>query len=1237
MSHTTPSPEAIRAELEELIVRDLYGPVDGPEEKLPGRRRVRDRYLVGMLAPTGTVGETPASDVSDATGSNTPDEGMPDHGATSVVSFFPSSVGLTFVVPAAVTKLRCRVEWGHYTKHQELQPVRKKPGPAEAAAAGDSQLAVLALPVVELETVPYWQRMPIEGELVVDLGRANADGILPPRTPVQAFPAVWIRGRVRMLDHARLVTLFLVNEQHEPKRNRDEAWLYQARIIVEGAEGGPVFIGREDALQRTVALAGEEAEMQMLGMLYRNHVSFAVGHGTSVHATLAPGDPSRAVRVETVALPTHEVPATEAPAPDDAALPEDVSSELRQVELDMKALSALPDAAIPAAVEPLVRAYELWLDHQEARIGDPAARLGPHKDAAGVSIARARKTAGRLREGIKALADPDAAEAFRFANHAMWQQRIHSIAIARRRPDDELDPLLDEVDAEPRNHRWRPFQLAFILLNLPSLTDPGHEERAGQPHGEGLVDLLFFPTGGGKTEAYLGLTAYTLAIRRLQGTVGGYDGRSGGVAVLMRYTLRLLTSQQVQRAAALICACEVARRERVQHDPRWGDTPFRIGMWVGASVTPNRFDDAKKQIEEARAPRGGSGKASPLQLLACPWCGTALTLASSVVSDVERRRIIQFCPDPHGACAFSEANAPLEGLPVVTVDEEMYRLLPSVVIGTADKFAQLPWQGPLHLLFGKVSRRCTRHGYRSDDLDQVGTFKEADKHHATGKLPAAKTEAVGPLRPPDLIIQDELHLITGPLGTMVGLYETAIDMLASWELNGKRVRPKVIASTATIRRAAEQAHALFWRGLEVFPPPVLDVEDSFFALQRPTTGAGAQPGRRYLGVCAHGRRLKEAEVRLFTTVMAAAQVIYEKYGAAADPWMTCVGYFNALRELGGAKRLMDDEVASRLRSADQRGFVRRSLRVTRELTSRIGSADIPATLEQLSVQHDPAVQAQAEANKEPYLPVDVLLATNMISVGVDVPRLGLMVAVGQPKATAEYIQATSRVGRDPRGPGLVVTLYNWARPRDLSHYEVFESYHDTFYRHVEALSVTPYSPRALDRGLAAVLVALVRHSGIDWTWNPNAGARVVPSHHAQLLALVQEIRRRAGDVTGLPEREAEIVQALTAKLDRWAQEQQKHQQMGSTLAYKEDRKAASAAIGLLRAPDLVHWDAFTCPNSLRETEPSVQLLLQTEDPSATALRPYPGAPDKQNASSPQLTLVSAEDAEAPIPEAEIPA
>ncbi len=655
------------------------------------------------------------------------------------------------------------------------------------------------------------------------------------------------------------------------------------------------------------------------------------------------------------------------------------------------------------------------------------------------------------------------------------------------------------VADEAANRSWWPFQLAFVLLNIPALTAPAHPERS---HDAGLVDLLFFPTGGGKTEAYLGLTAFTLAIRRLQGTVGGHDGE--GVAVLMRYTLRLLTADQFRRAAALMCACELLRRTKIADDARWGDTRFRIGLWVGSSLTPNRGKESQAALEDAR-----SGKrvrsSQPVQLTSCPWCGRRIDPGSDARYDPDRWRTLVFCSDPLGSCPFTEGASDREGLPVLTVDEEIYRLLPALLISTADKWAQLPMQGPLHLLFGRAERRCERHGYRSAELDVTPARSENDSHRKTAQLPAAHTLPCNPLRPPDLIIQDELHLISGPLGTLVGLYESAIDELASWELDGSTVRPKVVASTATVRRAAEQVYALFWRGLEVFPPPVLDVEDSFFARQRsPET----TPGRRYLGICAPGQRMASLETRVFTTTLAAAQVLFDKYGADADPWMTLVAYFNSLRELGGAKRLVEDDVRSRLRNADRRGLARRTGLVVRELTSRVSSGEIKGRLDELAVHHGPASEASGRR------PIDALLATNMMSVGVDVPRLGLMVVVGQPKATAEYIQATSRVGRIAAGPGLILTLYNWARPRDLSHYETFEHYHATFYRHVEALSATPFSARALDRGLTAVLVALLRQHGDQVTdWNPNGGADKVQTAGHPLVAQVIErlVARAAGD------------------------------------------------------------------------------------------------------------------------------
>jgi Helicase conserved C-terminal domain len=1169
-----PTQAGLRRELEELVVGDLLGPAGGKDETLPGRTRVRDRYLVGMLAPAGTLAVDPErSDGAAVNGDTAPAEDSSlDDASAAQPNLFPSSFGFTCVVTAGTDELVLTARWGRYLKEK-------------AEAEGDARPGI------------RWRRHPAGGSATVAL----ADGELGPVSVDSGQTDVVVRGRAApTATGGWLVTLFLVNEQSTPKLNKDEAWLFQAELSVQAPNGAAAFVGRNEAIPPVTA-AGEVGELQLLDMQYRHRVEFAAGHGVAVHADTVELDPSRAVRITTALIPSAMVAATEAPTSADESLSQPVREALAGVLLDMEVLAGLDGDALRAGLTPLADAYEQWLDEQEARVRDPQARLAGHEDAVAVAIAHAREMAGRLRAGIEVVTtEADAADAFRFANHAMWLQRVHTLAGNRRRGDTdlELDTALADF-AAPEHHSWRPFQLAFLLVNLPALTDPTHAERSAE---DGLVDLLFFPTGGGKTEAYLGLTAFTLAIRRLQGTVAGYDGRSGGVAVLMRYTLRLLTAQQFQRAAALICACEHLRRERLTGgDDRWGDTPIRLGMWVGSNVTPNTNIDAGYSLEDARGQgRRRGGRSSPVQLVSCPWCGSRLDPGRDAKTDPDRWRTLIYCSDPFGSCPFTEAGSPGEGIPVLTVDDELYRLLPAFIISTADKFAQLPWKGPLHLLFGRVSQRCTRHGYRSPDLDKIGQREERNSHNATASLPKASTVPCGPLRPPDLIIQDELHLISGPLGTLVGLYETAIDQLASWTVEGSVVRPKVVASTATVRRAAEQVHALFDRKLAVFPPPVLDVEHAFFAEQRPVTDD--HPGRQYLGICAHGQRLKSVEVRVFTSLLAAAQRLFERYGEAADPWMTFVAYFGALRELGGAKRLVDDDVKARLRKTDQRGLAKRSLRVVQELTSRISSTDIPDVLDQLGERFTPpkvGPDGKSVRSANDRLPIDVLLATSMISVGVDVGRLGLMCAVGQPKTTAEYIQATSRVGRDRSGPGLVITVYNWARPRDLSHYETFEHYHATFYRHVEGLSVTPFSSRALDRGLTAAFVALVRHAGQP-AWNPNTGAQVVDVSASVVNELVEVIAARGADVGSDADVEEEVRRMLEFRLDRWKAAQGV---VGVQLGYKEDTGTIK---GLLHEPTLGTWDEFSCPNSLRETEPTVNLIIGDweRDPALAAAPPF---------------------------------
>jgi hypothetical protein len=1174
------SPRELRDELEELVRDDLIGPIGGPEEQL--RDPPVDRYLLGLLAPRFSFGAPPPappagggegdddSIAADAlpedelaeggTTADSGEEGTVEDRPPAVDQLLPSAFGLTFAIDDDCQELRVEASWGAYTRQTSEEKLDHDGRPARV-----------------------WRRRQCRGTQTLAIG---GPGPLEPFKPDPDEPGVVVRGLIRERNGHRLVSLFLVNGQPSDGGRSVARWLCQASLAVEGPDGRAVFVRRPiDSV--ALAPAVDRDELAGLEMLYRGSVELAVGHGVGVEATADVDRPDRGVRLRTAAMPAQEVPRTDAPGPGD------FDGDTIRVPFtaalaapDMQRLSEASDDELPGLLSPLADAYESWISAQESRIGDPAARLAGFEEKARQHLGVARETAARIRDGIGALSDPDVAEAFRFANHAMWQQRVHTLAGEARRHDDSLK-LHDAVTASdlPMNRSWRPFQLAFVLLNLPALADPSHSERAGR---SGLVDLLFFPTGGGKTEAYLGMTAFAIAIRRLQGVVDGRDG-CDGVAVLMRYTLRLLTLQQFQRAAALLCACELRRRAlygrgATDAERRWGRTPMRIGLWVGQASTPNRTEDAEQWVKQARQRSGGVRGSSPMQLARCPWCGSELQGGRDIEVDTARQRTLLTCSDTSGQCAFTPRNSPDEGLPVVVVDEEVYRLLPALVIATVDKLARMPWEGRVQALFGQVSRRCERHGYLTP-----GDDKCAGSHPRRGSHPAVTVTPCDPLRPPDLIIQDELHLISGPLGSLVGLYETAVDELSSWTVAGQPVRPKVIASTATIRRAGDQVARLFDRRLAVFPPPGLDARDSFFALQRDRAAdRDMRPGRRYLGVCAPGRRYKQVLIRVYVAQLQAAwTVLGRQPGPDADSYMTLVGYFNSLRELGGMRRLVEDDVQSRLFGGDGPG---RGRLILEELTSRKSASDIPGTLDQLAVRRESQERRPARRDGGYEVPsIDVLLATNMISVGVDVPRLGVMVVAGQPKSTSEYIQATSRVGR--QHPGLVLTVYNWARPRDLSHYETFCHYHRTLYRQVEAFSVTPFAPRALDRGLTGVLASLLRLCGP--AWNPNRGAGLVDAADAKATRAMQAIRARAEDQVGHQAAQA-LGERIEALLDEWKKEAAVGQR---TLVYQR-RGKSDTDVSLLQEPGIEGWTRWTVPTSMRNVETAVPLKLRPDGISA---------------------------------------
>lgn len=1113
------TPLAVREQLVEALELDLVGPWYGhpfAEEELPGWIRPSTWYLTGFLIPSGTPAEQRADDDEDDDLEEVPpSEGLAEESSedrkAAKKGFFPSSLGLSFLVPRDARSLAATIRWGDY---RPIEPEED----ADDENEGHK---------------PVWRRTPREVTLDVALGgqaatRRDVPGSGGLTLQVVERPVVAAELEQRIPAGSRSVSVFLVNDRTPDPDSPDEAYAFQAQVEV----GCDVpFVARPD-LRGALAADWDE---RVADLHYADRPEYATGHGVSAGWELADGD---CRLLWTTWIPSAEVEKTET-----ASVPD--------VELGMAALGSLPDgAAARAALQPLVDHYRAWITSRAEGLAD--LEEGRRRTAQEL-LRLAGIAADRIERGVDVVAaDTDALDAFRLANRA--------VARALRARLDLDTPA------------WRPFQLAFLLLNVPGLADPS------DPHRD-TVDLLFFPTGGGKTEAYLGLAAFAMVLRRLRHPQA--DGRAGaGVSVIMRYTLRLLTLDQLARAAGLVCALEL---ERLPNPDRYGTWPFEIGLWVGKAATPNvlghkgdnRSDTARTKVKQFKA--DPKGKPSPIPLESCPWCGTEFAPSSfSLLPNDDRPRELRI------VCANFECDFTRDRpLPIVAVDEQVYRRLPAFLIATVDKFASLPWVGETGALLGGAERGDAE-GYYGAAAGAAGTA-----------LPA-------PLPPPDLVIQDELHLISGPLGTMAGLYETAIEALCARQDDGRLVRPKIVASTATVRRAQDQIQALFARSLtQVFPPPGPDRRDSFFAV---TVPADVTPARRYVGVAAQGRNPKVVMRRVWLALMGAAERAYrdsgghENHANPADPYMTVVGYFNSLRELGGARRMLEEEVqnavkayGARKRIGEQPGLFqdRKTFSEVVELTSRVTT--------------DKVAEARRRLERRFHEPdrVDCAIATNMISVGLDIPRLGLMVVLGQPKTHAEYIQATSRVGRDDTRPGLVVSLLNVHKPRDRSHYERFRHYHETFYRAVEVASVTPFSARALDRGLAGALVAYSRH--VEAELEPPEGA-------GRIGAVRAELERRLLDVFGtrlrnqpladeleLDERLRSVQNRVVDLLDSWRKIVDDYRSSGVAVQYRkrEDGNGRPLLREMLDHDfESSHHRKFRVARSLRDVEPSVNVFLR---------------------------------------------
>jgi hypothetical protein len=762
--------------------------------------------------------------------------------------------------------------------------------------------------------------------------------------------------------------------------------------------------------------------------------------------------------------------------------PDVLGSDGNPLEVPMAPLAGLvPSDNGYSRLEQVIQQYEAWIMDREAQIPTMEPRF---RAVAQRHIDACKDCAQRMRAGLNYIeTDTRAARAFQLANHAILLQQVRTRPGPRQatydtktqrikfsEPYSEPDPL-----NPPRNRgKWRAFQIAFLLMCLRSSAVADDPDRD-------LVELIWFPTGGGKTEAYLGLAAFTLFMRRLG------DHTDTGVQVLMRYTLRLLTTQQFQRAGRLICAVEYLR---AKYPGDLGDQPFTIGMWVGGSSTPNTHAQAVRLLQQLKSSPGDAD--STFGIDRCPWCGAHMGAldagrrppagAPRVIGYVPQLNTVVFkCPDQ--ACEFSR------GLPILVIDQALYETPPSMVIGTVDKFAMLAWRPAARALFG---------------LDEDGTRVASS---------------------PGLIIQDELHLISGPLGSMVGLYEAVIEELCTDRRGAMPIRPKIVSSTATIRRYASQIQAIYARHrVALFPAPGIDQSDSFFARFATRADGSLAPGRLYAGVLGPSLgSMQTVQVRSITALLQAPLGLPE---AERDPWWTVVVFFNSLRELGTTLTLLQSDIPDYqktvvIRRGDNQW---RSFWGIQELTGRAGSDELPKAIAALEAGYP-------EAGTRP---LDVCLASNILEVGIDIDRLSLMVVVGQPKTTSQYIQVTGRVGRSWwERPGLVVTLYGASKPRDRSHYEKFRTYHDRLYAEVEPTSATPFSPPALDRALHALLAVHARQAG---TQQLAASPYPFPVDMVNYLRAILLPRVMAVD----PQERANFERVFDQRASQWRRWQNRH-------------------------------------------------------------------------------------------------
>ena len=954
----------------EYLEKDLVGPSCEDEQLILEDSRVSEHYISGILYPRSSKNEYAEDHLDEWQGSDNSagDEASADIPTAMANSMYPSSIGLTFSVDCSnPVTLRIRVETAKYT-HVKTQDNQKS----------------------------QWNRVPVcpdDVDLVIpsDVGTKYKE--------LGEDLSLFYNVRPPDSNNVSTVTLSLINNSTTDRFDeRDLKSFFQPKITATSVNPGEgIFV------ERPGKSSGTNHDALSATLLYRYAKVFAIGHGCSGWWTLEKENSERAVEVSTEIIPKSEVPSIES------------NGDIQSKALSMRYLADGNKPEIIAELLSFVAGYELWIK-QKTDAGLKTVESDLHETVSR-HIENLSRASERMTNGVRLLEEhTEVWQAFQLCNSAMFTVRNRDSWIKTGKKTDSPE--------ENSDHHWYPFQLAFVLLCIEGIA---FRETADRD----ILDLLWFPTGGGKTEAYFGVLALAIFLRRIR-----LKDFGGGTTGFMRYSLRLLTVQQFQRAALLICACEDIRSQRSD----LGKDPISLGLYVGGGLTPNSHEtnnnykyksigteEALKTLTDAQAADAYTGP-SPVQLTKCPWCGTPMgPLQYNVVQVSKNSKELEIvCKSDR--CLFGTKGNGAK-LPIFVVDEDIYRSRPTLLIATVDKFAQVAWNPRLGEIFNI--------GY-SDP-------------------------------PPELIIQDELHLMSGPLGTLTGLYETAVDLLC----DNAGYKPKIIASTATIRSASAQSKNLFARDSFQFPPPGIDARDSYFAREVSKETKG---NRMYVGLFAPGTSATTLMVRTYGALLQGAKDLTRRDDIdddVKDAYWTLVGYFNTRRLLGSALLQVTDDVRQRIGylSREYSQYERLNAQPV-ELSGRSGAAELNTTLSRLGkgYQDDDVI--------------DVILATNMISVGVDINRWGLMVVMGQPMSTSEYIQATSRVGRDY--PGLSTIIFNHTKSRDRSHYEAFKAYHSALYKQVESTSVTPFSPRAREKALHAVLVACMRLLHKEFKDDPNA-------------------------------------------------------------------------------------------------------------------------------------------------------